>query len=76
MARLIVEISMTHSQNKKLEQERADSNNSASEVSTQISNKLQALYKSVEEQTIPDRFLDLLEQLDTAESKHTKGGHQ
>lgn len=67
---------MTYSQNKKLKQEGADSNNSASEVSTQISNKLQALYKSVEDQTIPDRFLDLLEQLDAAESKHTKGGHQ
>lgn len=67
---------MTHSQSKKLGQDRANSNNAASEVTNQISNKLQALYKSVEDQTIPDRFLDLLEQLDAAESKHSKDGHQ
>lgn len=67
---------MKHSQNKDLKQEGASSNNAASEVSNQISSKLQALYKSVEDQSIPDRFLNLLEQLDAAESNTKKGGHQ
>jgi len=35
--------------------------------STQIASKLKALYSSVEQQPIPDVFLDLLEQLDRAE---------
>lgn len=34
---------------------------------SQISRKLRALYDSVQEETIPDRFLDLLEKLDAAE---------
>lgn len=32
--------------------------------------KLRALYASIQEETIPDRFLDLLERLDRAEQKH------
>lgn len=38
-------------------------------VSDPISNKLKELYRSVEDESIPDRFLDLLEQLDAAEQK-------
>ena len=34
----------------------------------QISEKLRQFYTSVEEQEIPDRFLDLLEKLDQAEN--------
>ncbi|WP_245294961.1 NepR family anti-sigma factor [Pararhizobium antarcticum] len=34
---------------------------------TQIASKLKALYSAVEQQPIPDVFLDLLEQLDRAE---------
>lgn len=33
-----------------------------------ISQKLKALYDSVEQEGIPDRFLDLLEKLDQAEA--------
>ncbi len=33
-----------------------------------ISEKLKALYSSVEQEKIPDRFLDLLERLDAAEA--------
>ncbi|KQY44201.1 MULTISPECIES: NepR family anti-sigma factor [Rhizobium/Agrobacterium group] len=33
----------------------------------QIATKLRALYLSVQEEAIPDRFLDLLEQLDAVE---------
>lgn len=33
----------------------------------QISEKLREFYKSVQEEPIPDRFLDLLEKLDQAE---------
>lgn len=36
---------------------------------SQISRKLRALYDSVQEETIPERFLDLLEKLDAAEEK-------
>jgi hypothetical protein len=34
-----------------------------------ISNKLKALYNSIQDEGIPDRFLDLLEKLDEAEKK-------
>nr|WP_245510947.1 NepR family anti-sigma factor [Martelella mediterranea] len=33
-----------------------------------ISRRLKALYDAVEQEEIPDRFLDLLERLDAAES--------
>lgn len=36
----------------------------------QIATKLRALYVSVQEEAIPDRFLDLLEQLDAVERRH------
>ena len=76
LASLNVERSMTQSNDKELRDKHTHGGNAAAgEVSSQISNKLQALYKSVEDQTIPDRFLDLLDQLDAAESRHTKGGH-
>lgn len=35
----------------------------------QISEKLREFYQSVQEEPIPDRFLDLLEKLDEAEEK-------
>ncbi len=43
-----------------------------------ISLKLKALYSSVEQEGIPDRFLDLLEQLDEAERVQSKkdGGNE
>ena len=34
---------------------------------TEIGSKLRALYSSIQDETIPDRFLDLLEKLDQAE---------
>lgn len=34
-----------------------------------IGMKLRALYSAVQEETIPDKFLDLLEQLDRAEQR-------
>lgn len=37
-----------------------------------ISMKLKALYSSVEQEGIPDRFLTLLEQLDDAERRQKK----
>ncbi len=37
-----------------------------------ISQKLKALYDSVEQEGIPDRFLDLLEKLDQAEASQKK----
>lgn len=37
------------------------------EPTGEIARKLRAFYDSVQEQTIPDRFLSLLEQLDEAE---------
>lgn len=40
-----------------------------------ISMKLKALYREVEEQGIPDRFIELLERLDDAEKRaKTKAG--
>ncbi|OLP62396.1 hypothetical protein BJF93_23420 [Xaviernesmea oryzae] len=35
----------------------------------QIASKLRALYLSVQEEAIPDRFLDLLEKLDAVERR-------
>jgi hypothetical protein len=40
----------------------------------QIATKLRALYVSVQEEAIPDRFLDLLEQLDAVERLHVPDG--
>lgn len=37
-----------------------------------ISKKLQALYSSVQDEGIPDRFLDLLEKLDAAEAEQAR----
>ncbi|OYR21044.1 hypothetical protein CEV31_0664 [Brucella thiophenivorans] len=34
--------------------------------------KLKALYTSIQDETIPDRFLDLLEKLDQAEQESTR----
>lgn len=34
---------------------------------TEIGSKLRALYSSIQDETIPDRFLDLLEKLDRVE---------
>ena len=39
----------------------------ASDPSTQIASKLKALYSAVEQEPIPDMFLDLLDKLDKAE---------
>lgn len=36
---------------------------------TEIGSKLRALYSSIQDETIPDRFLDLLEKLDQIEFK-------
>ncbi|MBD8556578.1 hypothetical protein IFT84_18880 [Rhizobium sp. CFBP 8762] len=48
--------------------QRADANaSSADDTNAQIASKLRALYLSVQEEAIPDRFLDLLEKLDAAE---------
>lgn len=40
-------------------------------TSSQVNNLLKAMYGSVENQGIPERFLDLLEKLDEAERKHS-----
>nr|WP_246072261.1 NepR family anti-sigma factor [Martelella lutilitoris] len=37
-----------------------------------MSRRLKALYNAVEQEEIPDRFLDLLERLDAAESASTR----
>ncbi len=37
------------------------------EANARISQKLKALYNSVQDEAIPDRFLDLLERLDEAD---------
>lgn len=39
----------------------------ADNPNAQIASKLRALYLSVQEEAIPDRFLDLLEKLDAVE---------
>ncbi|MFK4825255.1 NepR family anti-sigma factor [Paenochrobactrum sp. BZR 588] len=36
----------------------------------EVGSKLRALYASIQDETIPDRFLDLLEKLDAAEQKY------
>ncbi|PRD43993.1 RNA polymerase [Phyllobacterium phragmitis] len=36
-------------------------------ANSELGSKLRALYTSIQEETIPDRFLDLLEKLDQAE---------
>ncbi len=41
-----------------------------------ISKKLQALYSSVQDEGIPDRFLDLLEKLDAAEAEQVRNKNQ
>lgn len=41
----------------------------ADDPNAQIAAKLRALYISVQEETIPDRFMDLLEKLDAAEQQ-------
>ncbi|URK89024.1 hypothetical protein LP421_14915 [Rhizobium sp. RCAM05350] len=38
-----------------------------SDPNTQIASKLKALYSAIEQEPIPDTFLDLLEKLDRAE---------
>ncbi len=38
-------------------------------VTSQIGEQLKALYRSIEEEPIPDHFLDLLEKLDEAETR-------
>ena len=38
-------------------------------ANSEIGTKLRALYSSIQDETIPDRFLDLLEKLDQAELK-------
>ncbi|WP_343312712.1 NepR family anti-sigma factor [Brucella sp. BE17] len=35
--------------------------------------KLRALYTSIQDETVPDRFLDLLEKLDQAEQESMRG---
>lgn len=64
---------MASDETEKNEKLDATSKSQAADVSDPISHKLKALYQSVEDETIPDRFLDLLEQLDAAEQK-SKGG--
>ncbi|KQY15249.1 NepR family anti-sigma factor [Rhizobium sp. Root482] len=39
----------------------------------QIATKLRALYLSVQDEAIPDRFLDLLEKLDAVERQSVSG---
>lgn len=41
-----------------------------------VSRKLREYYDSVMEEAIPDRFLDLLEQLDAADSARNKGSQK
>lgn len=41
-----------------------------------ISDRLKAYYKSVEEEPIPDKFLDLLEKLDRAEQENSKSSNE
>lgn len=46
----------------------------ADDPNGQIATKLRALYLSVQEEAIPDRFLDLLEQLDAVERQQAVKG--
>lgn len=43
------------------------------EPNSEIGQKLRALFDSVQEEAIPDRFLSLLEKLDEAEQAHAAG---
>ncbi|MDO9414976.1 NepR family anti-sigma factor [Pararhizobium sp.] len=43
----------------------------ADDANAQIASKLRALYLSVQEEAIPDRFLSLLEKLDAVEQQQT-----
>jgi len=43
---------------------------------SEIGSKLRALYTSIQEETIPARFLDLLERLDQAERNSSSSGDQ
>lgn len=45
----------------------------AIDPNNQIASKLKALYSAVEEEPIPDMFLDLLEKLDQAERSGKSG---
>ncbi|HTO34547.1 MAG TPA: NepR family anti-sigma factor [Pararhizobium sp.] len=45
----------------------AEKSDRANHPNAQIATKLRALYLSVQEEAIPDRFLDLLEKLDAVE---------
>ncbi|WP_158215810.1 NepR family anti-sigma factor [Notoacmeibacter marinus] len=47
------------------------------EQNSDISQKLRSLYEAVQEEAIPDKFLDLLEKLDQAEqaSRSTSDDH-
>ncbi len=40
---------------------------------SEIARRLRSIYQEVETETIPDRFLDLLEKLDAAEASQTNG---
>ena len=41
----------------------------------EVGTKLRALYASIQDEAIPDRFLDLLEKLDAAEHKQQSENH-
>ncbi|MDM9622585.1 hypothetical protein A6U87_24540 [Rhizobium sp. AC44/96] len=59
---------MTTRKNEELDQQRLELR--ASDIldpNSQIGIRLRSLYAAVQEETIPDRFLDLLEKLDQAE---------
>jgi hypothetical protein len=43
---------------------------------TEIGSKLRALYSSIQDEIIPDRFLDLLDKLDQAERSHSNDDAQ
>jgi len=47
----------------------AEKSGRADNPNAQIATKLRALYLSVQEEAIPDRFLDLLEKLDAVERR-------
>jgi len=44
----------------------------SSEAANLVTQKLRDYYRSVEEEVIPDRFLNLLEQLEAAEKKQAE----
>ena len=49
---------------------------SADDPNAQIATRLRSLYLSVQEEAIPDRFLDLLEKLDAVEQGSTKSSNE